>query len=144
MRHPSIPARLFILPLLTISLLALSPGRAYRPVDLLDENGIIDLAGIFSTGYILQDRNGDGITDFADLTILLPSRPSETVVASAMSIAARIGFETTAIDLELAERIGERKGPFDQPVIVIDKMSRMTTSVRRSELPPAFTRASSS
>ncbi len=117
MRHSPVPARTLLLPLLAVSLLALSPGDAAVPVHDLngdgDGNGVEDLSTLFSPGYILQDRNADEIIDFVDLTILLPPRPSEAVVASAMNIAARIGYETTAIDLDLVERFGERKGSFD-------------------------------
>ncbi|MFC1628076.1 hypothetical protein ACFL3H_03045 [Gemmatimonadota bacterium] len=81
MRHPSIPVRVLILPLVMVSLLALSPGDAAIPTP--------DLSTLFAPGYILQDRNSDEIVDFVDLTILLPSRPSEAIVAGAMNIAAR-------------------------------------------------------
>ncbi|MFC1559270.1 hypothetical protein ACFL39_01635, partial [Gemmatimonadota bacterium] len=88
MRHPSIPVRVLVLPVITISLLALSPGDAAIPASDLVGNGIEDLSTLFSPGYILQDRNSDEIVDFVDLTILLPPRPSESVVAGAMNIAA--------------------------------------------------------
>ncbi|MFC1500234.1 M14 family metallopeptidase [Candidatus Zixiibacteriota bacterium] len=119
MRQPSIPVRVLVLPLVTVTLLALSPGDVAIPTSDLDGNGIEDLANLFSPGYILQDRNADEIVDFVDLTILLPPQPSESVVAGAMNIAARIGYETTAIDLDLVEYFNEKTTSFDRPVIVV-------------------------
>jgi Zinc carboxypeptidase len=62
---------------------------------------------IFSPGFILQDRNGDGVIDFVDAQLELPESPSAAIVAAASELAARLGFETMAMNLPLT---GSRQG----------------------------------
>ncbi len=58
-----------------------------------------NLASLFEPGVILQDRNGDDVVDFVDARIVLGEAPSDAEVATAADVAARLGFETTALDL---------------------------------------------
>ncbi len=60
------------------------------------------LSDFFKTGVVLQDRNGDGAIDFVDARIVLPEQPSSAELAAASDIAARLGFETSAMNLPLA------------------------------------------
>ena len=48
---------------------------------------------------IFQDRNGDGVVDFVDARIALPDAPSAGELAAAADVAARLGYETTAMNL---------------------------------------------
>src|SRR5262249_34675123 len=48
-----------------------------------------------------QDRNADGVVDFVDARIVLAERPSAAEVAAAADVAARLGYETTAMNLPL-------------------------------------------
>src|SRR5262249_31579467 len=57
------------------------------------------LSSFFKPGAALQDRNGDGVIDFVDARIVLAERPSAAEVAAAADIAARLGYETTAMNL---------------------------------------------
>ena len=59
------------------------------------------LEDFFETGRILQDRNGDGHIDFVNARFVLGPEPSDGAVAAAANIAARLGFETSAMDLPL-------------------------------------------
>ena len=62
---------------------------------------IRDLGTIFEPGYILQDRNGDSVIDFVDTLIVIPEDPTETHLVCATNIAARLGYESTGINLDL-------------------------------------------
>jgi hypothetical protein len=55
----------------------------------------------FSPGFILEDRNGDGVIDFVNAQLELPESPSAAIVAAASELAARLGFETMAMNLPL-------------------------------------------
>ena len=57
--------------------------------------GARGLEDLFSQG-LLEDRNGDGLTDFVNARLVLGESPSPAVVAAASDVAARLGFETVA------------------------------------------------
>ena len=48
---------------------------------------------------IFQDRNGDEVVDFVDTGIVLGLERSDSDLAAAVDIAARLGFETMAMDI---------------------------------------------
>ena len=56
---------------------------------------------LFDEGFILQDRNGDGVVDFVNAELVLGERPTAEIVAAAADIAVRLGFETMAMNLPL-------------------------------------------
>lgn len=60
-----------------------------------------DLARLFEPGGMLQDRNGDHVVDFVDARVILGNAPHAADVIAAANIAARLGFETSAINLPL-------------------------------------------
>jgi len=59
----------------------------------------LSLAEIFKPGVVFLDKNGDGVVDFVDARIALPDAPSAGELAAAANIAARLGYETTAMNL---------------------------------------------
>ncbi len=59
------------------------------------------IESIFEIGPLFQDRNGDGRIDYVDGHILLGGSPSDVEVAAAANIAARFGFETSAMNLPI-------------------------------------------
>src|SRR5688572_1874561 len=61
-----------------------------------------DLRNVLATGYILQDRNTDDVIDFVNARIVLPASPSEADAVAAANVAARLGYETSASNLEPA------------------------------------------
>src|SRR5438093_1363575 len=65
------------------------------------------LAEIFKPGIVFQDKNGDCVVDFVDARIALPDAPSAGELAAAANIAARLGYETTAMNLPVP-RAGAR------------------------------------
>src|SRR4051794_12505232 len=76
-----------------------APGEVVAPASL---------SAFFKPGVAFQDRNGDGVVDFVDARIVLPERPSATDVAAAANVAARLGYETTAMNLPVARLEGAR------------------------------------
>ena len=68
-----------------------------------DSRGLEDL---FSPGFLVEDRNGDGLADFVRAGLALGESPSPGVIAAASDVAARLGFETMAMDLPLAGTAG--------------------------------------
>src|SRR5262245_17012228 len=60
------------------------------------------LADFFKPGVVFQDRNGDGVIDFVDARVALPESPTAIELAAAADVAARLGFETTAMNFPLA------------------------------------------
>src|SRR4051794_34899481 len=59
-----------------------------------------DLSSAFRLGPIFQDRNGDGVIDFVAARIEIGDA-STSDVAAAADVAARLGFETSAMNLPL-------------------------------------------
>ena len=64
------------------------------------------LEAVFSPGRILQDRNGDEVIDFVDAVIVTGDSPTAGDIAAAANIAARLGYETMAMDIPLASLEG--------------------------------------
>src|SRR5436309_1599705 len=78
-----------------------------------------DLRNVFAPGYILQDRNGDDVIDFVHAKIVVPAHATEADVAAAANVAARLGYETSASNLDLAILDTSKALRFDLPLIVI-------------------------
>ena len=68
------------------------------------------LEAVFSPGRILQDRNGDEVIDFVNAAIVVGESPTVSDIAAAADIAARLGYETMAMDIPLAS-MEESSGP---------------------------------
>ncbi len=62
------------------------------------------LATLFDLGHLLLDENGDGVPDRLGASLVLPADPTDAERAAAAEIAARLGFETMALDLPLRRR----------------------------------------
>jgi hypothetical protein len=78
-----------------------------------------DLRNLLEPGYVLQDRNDDDVIDFVNARIILPADPDESEVAAAANIAARLGYETSAINLDLVGFDSDRVRRYDLPVVLI-------------------------
>src|SRR5206468_6289190 len=59
----------------------------------------VSLSEFFKPGVVFQDRNGDGAVDFVNARIVLPENPTASELSAAADVAARLGFETSAMDL---------------------------------------------
>ena len=78
-----------------------------------------DVRDVLATGYILEDRNGDEVVDFVNVRIVLPASPGEAHVTAAANLAARLGYETSAMDLGLTNTGVEDASRYEVPVILI-------------------------
>ena len=91
--------------LVAILLLAVL-GASVPVVQTAPQESLAGLEGVFSAGPILQDRNGDGVVDFVEAAIVLGEAPTPQEVAAAADIAARLGYETMAMDVPVASEPG--------------------------------------
>jgi hypothetical protein len=65
------------------------------------ETSAASLSELFAPGVVFQDRNADGAIDFVDARIVLPEPPTSGELAAAADVAARLGFETSAMNLPM-------------------------------------------
>jgi zinc carboxypeptidase len=97
------------------------------------------LSEFFKPGVVFQDRNGDGAIDFVNARVALSDHPSSGELAAAADVAARLGFETSAMDLPLrparAESVegrarSEQAAPVnEQPTVYVGARSLAGTGV---------------
>ena len=59
------------------------------------------LAALYALGGAVSDTNGDGVADRLNARVVLSGSPSAAEVAIAADLAARLGFETLALDLPM-------------------------------------------
>ncbi len=80
-----------------------SAGRpaGQAPAPRADVATPADLAAVFASNGLVEDTNGDGVADRVRAHLVLPDYPSAAVVAAGADIAARLGFETMAMDLPM-------------------------------------------
>ena len=70
-----------------------------------EAQGPTDLATMFELGNLVLDTNGDSVPDRVNASLVLGDSPSVTATAAAAEIAARLGFETMAMDLPIARGV---------------------------------------
>lgn len=87
----------------TAQLAAQSPDTA--SVAAPQETGA-DLVRLFELGRLVLDTNGDSVPDFVTGSLVLGDAPTVAEVAAAAEITARLGFETTALDLPVLRGTG--------------------------------------
>ena len=71
-----------------------------------ETQGPTDLATMFELGNLVLDTNGDSVPDRVNASLVLGDSPSVMATAAAAEIAARLGFETMAMDLPIARGVG--------------------------------------
>jgi hypothetical protein len=59
------------------------------------------ISDFFRPGVVFQDRNADGVIDFVNARIVVAPQASAGDLSAAADVAARLGFETSAMDLPL-------------------------------------------
>ncbi len=65
-----------------------------------------DLSTVFKIGVSVVDTNGDSFADAANVRFVLPQEPSAAQITGAANIAARVGLETTAMNLPVRRGAG--------------------------------------
>lgn len=100
-----------------LALVLLAGFGTARPVAGQDgEVPDFDLASLFvhapgeGNGNLLLDENEDGVPDRLGVAFVMAAEPSGAESMAAAEIAARLGFETMALDLPLARIVGARPG----------------------------------
>jgi hypothetical protein len=58
-----------------------------------------DLGSLFKLGGTVADTNGDTFADAAPVRFVLPPHPNAAQIAAAANVAARVGHETSAMDI---------------------------------------------
>lgn len=99
--------------------IALAVIATPRSSHSIDAPGVADLTTLFKLGTIVLDRNGDSFADFANVRFVLPAAPTSGQIVAAANIAARVGLETTAMNIpvkrgdgpEVAIEVAAAKGP---------------------------------
>ncbi|HEY7289365.1 MAG TPA: M14 family zinc carboxypeptidase [Vicinamibacterales bacterium] len=87
--------------LAVLPLLIQRPGLAQRPDPPTTQAALSDF---FRPGTVFQDRNSDDVVDFVSARIVLQDKPSPGELAASADVAARLGFETSAMNLPLARQ----------------------------------------
>lgn len=85
-------------------LVALAIGAGVPDPSAQTETRTLDLAHVFGPTGVTRDTNGDGLADRVAARVILPASPSADEALAAANIAARLGFETTALTLPLVQR----------------------------------------
>ncbi|HWW82901.1 MAG TPA: hypothetical protein VNZ26_04820, partial [Vicinamibacterales bacterium] len=94
----------------------------------------LSLSEFFKPGVVFQDRNGDGVVDFVDARFVLPERPAPGELAAAADVAARLGFETSAMNLPLMSSSGTPSAPNDAIPIFIGSRSLVAAGTTAAAL----------
>ncbi len=77
-----------------------------RPATQAGGDAVGGLPAFFRAGGVLQDRNGDGVIDFVNARLVLGASPGDDEIAAAGDVAARLGFETSAMNLPVRAAAG--------------------------------------
>jgi hypothetical protein len=85
--------------LLLLALVIVGAGAIGRSAPA--ETAPASLSEVFRPGVALQDRNGDGAIDFVDARLVLPEAAAAAELAAASNIAARLGYETSAMNIPI-------------------------------------------
>jgi hypothetical protein len=79
----------------------------------------VELDALDGPSPFLTDTNGDGLADDVPGRIVLPDAATTAEATAAANIAARLGYETVAADLDPIRRRSELPTPIEQPVILV-------------------------
>ena len=111
---------------------AWEPGSGAGHPGALSAQEAPDLASLFDPGMLVLDTNGDSVPDLVNAALILGNDPPATVLAAAGEIAARLGFETMAMDLPLA-----REATGEQFAVVVGRAGLAAAGLRSPGVDPA-------
>jgi zinc carboxypeptidase len=96
------PSRLLFAALLaSLSVLPLTtPSRVVHA----DARGPQSLTALVAPGSLTRDMNGDGLSDAVAARVIVPADAALADIEAATNLAARLGYETTALSLPLVLR----------------------------------------
>ena len=94
------------------------PGLAQAPAASVPG----DLTTLFEVGGLVLDTNGDEVPDFVNASLVTGETPTPAETRAAAEIAARLGFETMALDLPVG------RGTAAEGVLVVVGRSGLAAS----------------
>ncbi len=109
--------------LLLACTLAAAPRAASAQRPAAPDTAARDARNVFARGWLLEDRNADDVVDFVNARIVLPGAPSAAEAIAAANIAARLGYQTSAADLDLAAT-DDASAVWPMPVLVVRDLGR--------------------
>ena len=118
--------------LAVLALIALAPPRTAAQPPAAPPP--LDLAALFDPGNLLLDENGDGVPDRLGAALILAPQATDAERVAAAEIAARLGFETMALDLPL--RRAPRPGDIS---ILIGERAVAAAGLSRDDFIPTAT-----
>lgn len=103
-----------------------------------DAHGPRTLISIVGAQSLTRDPNGNGLADVVAARVIAPASPSQADVEAATNLAARLGYETTALTLPLAVRDNDVADPaaIGVPILVRTGLNqrRLTPPIDLDEL----------
>src|SRR5438876_11943364 len=108
-------SRLLLCVLATLSVLPLTVRSRLRA----DAIGPPTLTALVGPKSLTRDTNGDGLPDIVAARVIVPADPSLADVEAATNLAARLGYETTALTLPLVIRDNDVPQPAAVVVTVL-------------------------
>ncbi|MCX6571337.1 MAG: M14 family metallopeptidase [Candidatus Aminicenantes bacterium] len=112
-----------------------SPGPTWTGVGLAE---VDSLSQLFGPGKAVLDLDGDGFPEKPAVTIIIPDKPTAREVALAADIAARVNFESLAVDFGLVRRESEvasrQSLPF--PILIGNNLAWVREALKERRLDP--------
>src|SRR4051812_23788512 len=95
------PSRLlFAAVLASVSILPLATRSRVHA----DARGPLSLTALAAPGSLTRDTNGDGLSDAVAARVIVPADAALADIEAATNLAARLGYETTALTLPIVLR----------------------------------------
>ena len=96
------------------------------------------LSQLFGPGMAVLDLDGDGFPEKPAVTIIIPDKPTAHEVALAADIAARVNFESLAVDFGLVRRESEvaSRQPIPFPILIGSNLAWVREALKERRLDP--------
>jgi len=122
-------------------LVVIAPAVSFEPWTALGAQGrsaqdAADIAAFFGPRGLTRDANGDGIADTVAARVIVPAAPSVEDSVAAANLAARLGFESSAMTLPLVvrENAVQQAASIEVPVLIGRTNGFIRTLVERGAL----------
>src|SRR5262252_2771855 len=93
---------------------------APRARAVADLRGPLSLTSLVGPRSLVRDTNGDGLADSVAARVIVPAGAASADLEAATNLAARLGYETTALTLPLVVRDNDvsQPGSITVPILV--------------------------